>query len=75
MGNVRQKQHDTSKFDLTSLDYEFHWDEGFYNFFGDAELGHCYTYNPKHKYQAGTKGQFYALLGKVMLYVMCDKLV
>ena len=66
MQNVIQNIPKTSQTNLAGLDFDYLWVEELYTFFGDTELGHCHTYNPNYKYQAGNKGQFNAHLGIII---------
>ena len=47
---------------LASSKFESFWEEGFYRLFND-NIGHCHTYNPRHRSSAASDHNFVAVLG------------
>ena len=51
---------------LANVDFQYLWEEGFYRLL-QSDLGHCHTYNPRHRSSIDPEEKFIAYLGKLSL--------
>ena len=58
------KQHAHSTENLASADFQDLWEEQFYLLISDY-IGHCHTYNSRHRSSAADEEKFIALLGEI----------
>ena len=52
---------------LANMDFQYLWEEGFYGLLV-SNLGHCHTYNPRHRSSSDHEEKFIAFLGKLRFY-------